>query len=109
MFNKKKLTKEEKEALKVEQKGKEEKEKQIEDEREEVYKALTKYEKLHKKDAKIAPKDSYVSLQHINKIYSNRVQAVFDFSLEIKKHDFIVFVGPSGCGKSTTLRMIAAL
>jgi len=50
-----------------------------------------------------------VSLKHINKIYSNNVQAVFDFNLEIKDKEFIVFVGPSGCGKSTTLRMVAGL
>ena len=53
--------------------------------------------------------DSFVSLKHIDKIYDNNVQAVFDFNLDIKKHEFIVFVGPSGCGKSTTLRMIAGL
>ena len=52
---------------------------------------------------------SYVSLRNIDKIYDNNVQAVFDFNLEIQKHEFIVFVGPSGCGKSTTLRMIAGL
>ena len=52
---------------------------------------------------------SYVSLRKIDKIYDNNVQAVFDFNLEIQKHEFIVFVGPSGCGKSTTLRMIAGL
>ena len=51
----------------------------------------------------------YVSLRHIDKIYDNNVQAVFDFNLDIKKHEFIVFVGPSGCGKSTTLRMVAGL
>ena len=51
----------------------------------------------------------YVSLRHIDKIYDNNVQAVFDFNLDIQKHEFIVFVGPSGCGKSTTLRMIAGL
>jgi multiple sugar transport system ATP-binding protein len=45
----------------------------------------------------------------INKIYDNNVQAVFDFNLEIKDKEFIVFVGPSGCGKSTTLRMVAGL
>lgn len=53
--------------------------------------------------------DAYVSLRHIDKIYDNNVQAVFDFNLDVKKHEFIVFVGPSGCGKSTTLRMIAGL
>ena len=50
-----------------------------------------------------------VELKNINKIYSNNVQAVFDFNLKIKDREFIVFVGPSGCGKTTTLRMIAGL
>ena len=50
-----------------------------------------------------------LDLKHIDKIYSNGVQAVFDFNLHIDDKEFIVFVGPSGCGKSTTLRMIAGL
>ena len=50
-----------------------------------------------------------LSFKSINKIYPNGVQAVFDFNLEVKDKEFIVFVGPSGCGKSTTLRMIAGL
>lgn len=50
-----------------------------------------------------------LKLENINKIYDNNVQAVFDFNLEIKDKEFIVFVGPSGCGKSTTLRMVAGL
>ena len=53
--------------------------------------------------------DQYVLLQKINKVYSNKFHAVHDFSLCIKKNEFVVFVGPSGCGKSTTLRMIAGL
>ncbi len=52
---------------------------------------------------------AYASLRHIDKIYPNGVQAVYDFNLDIKEHEFIVFVGPSGCGKSTTLRMVAGL
>ena len=52
---------------------------------------------------------AYISIQKVNKIYDNLVQAVYDFDLDIKKNEFIVFVGPSGCGKSTTLRMIAGL
>jgi len=50
-----------------------------------------------------------LSLQHIDKIYDNNVQAVFDFNLDMKDGEFIVLVGPSGCGKSTTLRMVAGL
>ena len=53
--------------------------------------------------------DSFVSLQGINKVYPNGVQAVYDFNLDINKNDFIVLVCPSGCGKSTTLRMVAGL
>ncbi len=52
---------------------------------------------------------STLLFKNLNKIYENNVQAVFDFNLEIKDQEFIVFVGPSGCGKSTTLRMVAGL
>lgn len=48
-------------------------------------------------------------LKNINKIYPGGNQAVFNFCLDIRDKEFIVFVGPSGCGKSTTLRMIAGL
>ena len=47
--------------------------------------------------------------KHIDKIYDNNVQAVFDFNLDVKDGELIVLVGPSGCGKSTTLRMVAGL
>ena len=50
-----------------------------------------------------------LSLQHLDKIYDNHVQAVFDFNLDVKDGELIVLVGPSGCGKSTTLRMVAGL
>lgn len=50
-----------------------------------------------------------LSLQNLNKIYDNNVQAVFDFNMDIKDGELIVLVGPSGCGKSTTLRMVAGL
>lgn len=32
-----------------------------------------------------------LSLKHIDKIYDNNVQAVFDFNLEIADKEFIVF------------------
>ena len=50
-----------------------------------------------------------LKFRNINKIYENKVQAVFDFNLDVEDKEFIVFVGPSGCGKSTTLRMVAGL
>ena len=50
-----------------------------------------------------------LKFRNINKIYDNKVQAVFDFNLDVEDKEFIVFVGPSGCGKSTTLRMVAGL
>ena len=50
-----------------------------------------------------------VRLEHVNKVYEDGFQAVYDFTIDIEDKEFIVFVGPSGCGKSTTLRMIAGL
>ena len=85
------------------------KEKQLEEQRTRIYNEMVSYQKKSQKKIKKAPKDAYISLKHINKIYDNKVQAVFDFNLDIAKHEFIVLVGPSGCGKSTTLRMIAGL
>ena len=78
-------------------------------ERERVHKEMLKKADVLRKEDKIAPEGAFVSLQHINKIYPNHVQAVYDFNLDIMPNEFIVFVGPSGCGKSTTLRMIAGL
>ncbi len=49
-----------------------------------------------------------VSLVNLQKSY-NEFHAVKGIDLEIRDHEFVVFVGPSGCGKSTTLRMIAGL
>ena len=103
------LRKEELNKIKEQKKNEKIKAKALEDQRIRVHNAMNAYEKKHKRERKIAPKGSFISLQHINKIYDNHVQAVYDFNLEIKKHEFIVFVGPSGCGKSTTLRMIAGL
>ena len=40
-----------------------------------------------------------LSLEGIQKVYSNGFQAVKDFNLEIADKEFIIFVGPSGCGK----------
>ncbi|MCR4780732.1 MAG: sn-glycerol-3-phosphate ABC transporter ATP-binding protein UgpC [Ruminiclostridium sp.] len=52
---------------------------------------------------------SDLKLQHLEKVYDNKVKAVYDFNLDVKDGELIVLVGPSGCGKSTTLRMVAGL
>ena len=52
---------------------------------------------------------SDLKLQHLDKIYDNKVQAVYDFNLDVKDGELIVLVGPSGCGKSTVLRLICGL
>jgi multiple sugar transport system ATP-binding protein len=68
-----------------------------------------KVEQTKNEEVVTVPADAYISLVNINKVYDNGYHAVHDFNLNIKKHEFIVFVGPSGCGKSTSLRMIAGL
>ena len=77
--------------------------------REIYHRELEQKQELNLKNIPEYKGDAFISLQHINKIYPNHVQAVYDFNLDINQKEFIVFVGPSGCGKSTTLRMIAGL
>ncbi|MGN1051532.1 MAG: ABC transporter ATP-binding protein, partial [Acutalibacteraceae bacterium] len=48
-----------------------------------------------------------IELKNIAKRYEDDVYAVENFSLKVKKGEFVTFLGPSGCGKTTTLRMIA--
>lgn len=48
-------------------------------------------------------------LKNISKVFPGGVNAVIDFSLDVKDREFMVIVGPSGCGKTTVLRMIAGL
>ena len=98
-----------KEQKRQEEKVKKLKEKKLYKQRCRIYDDMVKKQKINSRKIKNAPKDAYISLRHINKIYDNKVQAVFDFNLDIKQREFVVFVGPSGCGKSTTLRMIAGL
>lgn len=50
-----------------------------------------------------------VTLKNISKVYTSKIAAVKNISLEVQDKEFLVLVGPSGCGKSTTLRMVAGL
>jgi ABC-type Fe3+/spermidine/putrescine transport system ATPase subunit len=47
-----------------------------------------------------------VTLEDVSKKFGDFF-AVKDFTLKIKKGEYIAFLGPSGCGKTTTLRIIA--
>ncbi|MDQ0324114.1 multiple sugar transport system ATP-binding protein [Pararhizobium capsulatum DSM 1112] len=49
-----------------------------------------------------------LSLKNVTKSFG-ALEIIKGIDLEIKDHEFCVFVGPSGCGKSTLLRMIAGL
>src|SRR5215471_16409399 len=49
-----------------------------------------------------------ITIRNLVKRYG-RFTVIPDLSLEIRDHEFVVFVGPSGCGKSTLLRIIAGL
>ncbi|MBI4469879.1 MAG: ABC transporter ATP-binding protein [Acidobacteria bacterium] len=50
-----------------------------------------------------------IRLEHISKIFSGKIEALHDISLEIHDREIVTVVGPSGCGKSSLLRIIAGL
>ena len=47
-----------------------------------------------------------LSLQKLNKIYSNGTHAIKDVSFDVQKGEFLVIIGLSGAGKSTVLKCI---
>jgi putative spermidine/putrescine transport system ATP-binding protein len=49
---------------------------------------------------------AYLELDRVGKQFGAQT-VVDDFSLAVRKGEFISFLGPSGCGKTTTLQMIA--
>ncbi len=46
-----------------------------------------------------------LQLKHLSKSFEDK-KVLDNFSLDIKKNEFVTLLGPSGCGKTTTLRMI---
>ena len=54
----------------------------------------------------MATENNIIQLRHVKKCYEKDTPVIKDFSLTIKKGEFVTFLGPSGCGKTTILRMI---
>ena len=54
----------------------------------------------------MATENNIIELRHVKKCYEKDTPVIKDFSLTIKKGEFVTFLGPSGCGKTTILRMI---
>ena len=52
--------------------------------------------------------NNILRLEHVSKSFGS-VRIIDNFSLAIKKGEFVTLLGPSGCGKTTTLRIIAGL
>ena len=43
---------------------------------------------------------------HVFKTFTNRIQALWDVNIHIKKGEFVFLVGPTGAGKTTFLKLI---
>ncbi|MCX4187325.1 ABC transporter ATP-binding protein [Methylophaga sp. OBS4] len=50
-----------------------------------------------------------LSINNLNKTYSNGLQALKHISLDVKQGDFFALLGPNGAGKSTTIGVITSL
>ena len=51
------------------------------------------------------PNEAVVKVEHLNFFY-DKVQALFDISMDIPSRMVTALIGPSGCGKSTFLRTL---
>ena len=49
-----------------------------------------------------------IEFRHVRKAYGEKV-VLRDFSLSVKKGEFVTIIGSSGCGKTTALKMINGL
>ena len=49
--------------------------------------------------------ETLIELKNVKKSFDGNV-VIDDFSLSVKKGEFVTFLGPSGCGKTTILRML---
>jgi len=52
---------------------------------------------------------SALKIKNLNKIYSNKFEALKGIDLNVKQGDFFALLGPNGAGKSTTIVLFAVL
>jgi NitT/TauT family transport system ATP-binding protein len=54
-----------------------------------------------------------IEIENVSKHFvsrdSDRIMALTDVSISIRRNEFVCLVGPSGCGKSTLLRLVGGL
>lgn len=53
-----------------------------------------------------------LEISNLKKTYhtpNEEIEAINNFSLELKENEFVALVGPSGCGKSTILKILSGL
>ena len=56
--------------------------------------------------------ENILKIQNLKKIYHTlheEIEAINNFSLDLKENEFVALVGPSGCGKSTILKILSNL
>ena len=51
--------------------------------------------------------DAFLSFRNVKKTYDRRTLVVRDFSLDVRRGEFVTLLGPSGSGKTTVLMMLA--
>ena len=47
-----------------------------------------------------------IKLHRVTKYYENKIPAISDINLSIRKGEFVFIIGPSGAGKSTLIKLI---
>jgi ABC-2 type transport system ATP-binding protein len=74
----------------------------------------TRFSEAAREDAAISAKDAAVKTEHLTKIYKDfwgrdKVRALDDLNLTIRRGEVFGLLGPNGSGKSTTIKLLLGL